>query len=203
MTPPSREGLKGVKFWLTLSSLSPLFILLPAKYQEVCSLAAKGSKVATFCGQAWAGSAIWVGLVAIFVGVPLAVLAIRQSVAKRDNDVVNVTVESAEDRRDHLIAYLFAVFLPLYQTSADTWPALLALAFSVVFVIWLFYFLNSYYVNPYFALRGYRTFQIGLERRAQSGTRSEPVILLSRRRDVRAGDRIRALRIGEGVYLED
>lgn len=201
--PPRHEGLKGVKFWLTLSSLSPLFILLPAKYKEVCALTAQGSWGNRFCASPWSGVIVWSTIVLIFVGIPFLVLILRETISKRDNDSAIITIDSSEDKRDHLIAYLFAVFLPLYQTNANSWPTLLALLFSIGFVIWIFYFLNSYYVNPYFAMRGYRTFLVTPQHRTQLGTRSEPVVLLSKRRHVRADDRIRVLRLGEGVYLED
>lgn len=202
MTYRRPQNLRFVRFLLTLSSLSPLFVLLPLKYQEACNVFPAGP-IHELCGWSWLGVVLWLCVFAFLVLLPLLLLRGRIAAARRTHDQDRLIIETAADKREHLVAYLFAVFLPLYQTGADAGPALIALGLSIFFVIWLFNYLNAYHVNPYFALQGYRMFQITTPAHAQQGFRSDPAILITKRYHIPARTEIVALMLADGVYLED
>ena len=90
---PASEGLPFVRLAMIVSSLSPLFLLW----------AVRGIKPLP---DKWLIS-ICIGLVII----PNAILFLRVWIARRRQDKRSITVEAADDPRDHLLVYLFAALL--------------------------------------------------------------------------------------------
>src|SRR6266487_3375410 len=90
------EGLKLARFLMVLSSVSPLFVLW----------ALRGSRVVE---DRWL-----VTVCLLFIVIPNGFLWLRISTAKRNKELRKLTVVRAEDHRDHLLVYLFAMLLPFY-----------------------------------------------------------------------------------------
>src|SRR5438046_2562025 len=96
------EGLKAARLLMVLSSISPLFVLW----------AIRGNKLIpdhyflAFCG--------------VMVVVPNAFLWLRLRIARMQEDKREIKVGAAEDHRDHLLVYLFALLLPFYAADLGT-----------------------------------------------------------------------------------
>ena len=108
------EGLKVARLLMVPSSISPLFILW----------AVRGSKILPdwyllcFC--------------AFMVVLPNLFLWLRISAAKKHQVRRELVIGSAEDHRDHLLVYLFAMLLPFYPIDTGTWRDLAALISAVL-----------------------------------------------------------------------
>src|SRR2546428_8462309 len=93
------EGLKVARLLMVLSSISPLFILWAIRGNNLIP----DRWLFTFC--------------AAMVIIPYAFLYIRIRTARNLQEKRELVVGTAEDHRDHLLVYLFAVLLPFYATS--------------------------------------------------------------------------------------
>src|SRR5262245_42739781 len=97
------EGLKAARLLLVLSSLSPLFVLWAIRGSDRISNG-------------------WLILIcAVAVVIPNLFLWLRIRTAQRLNELRTIEVGKAEDHREHLLVYLFAMLLPLYAASLTTW----------------------------------------------------------------------------------
>ena len=105
------EGLRLARLLMVLSGMSPLFVLW----------AIRGSKLfpdkylLTLC----------VGMIVL----PNLFLRIRIRAAQKHNLKNELAVGSAEDHRDHLLVYLFAMLLPFYSIDTNNWPGAAPFAF--------------------------------------------------------------------------
>src|SRR5262245_4983902 len=102
-TSKHREGLKAARLLMVLSSISPLFILW----------AIRGNSLISDC---W-----FVGFCAFVVIVPNTFLWLRIRTAKKQADNRELTVGTADDHRDHILVYLFAMLLPFYSADLGSW----------------------------------------------------------------------------------
>jgi hypothetical protein len=178
------EGLKVARLLMVLSSVSPLFVLW----------AIRGSKLLpdryllTFCG--------------VMIILPNLFLWLRIRTAQKLGEKRELAIGSAEDHRDHLLVYLFAMLLPFYPIDTGTWRDLAALLSALGFVVFLFWHLNLHYMNLMFAIRGYRVFTISPpeDNNPLSGRTSQ--VLITPRVALLSGDRIVAYRLSDTVYFE-
>lgn len=178
------EGLKIARLLMVLSSVSPLFILW----------AIRGSKIIPdvylliFCG--------------VMVVFPNLFLWLRIRTAQKLQEKRELVIGSAEDHRDHLLVYLFAMLLPFYPIDTGTWRDLAALLSALAFVVFLFWHLNLHYMNILFAIRGYRVFTVSPpeDENPLSGRISQ--VLITPRVALAAGQHIIAYRLSDTVYFE-
>jgi hypothetical protein len=178
------EGLKLARLFMVLSSTSPLFILW----------AIRGSKlipdlyVLSFC--------------AAMVVLPNLFLWLRIQSAKKHEVKSDLVVGTAEDHRDHLLVYLFAMLLPFYSVDTTSWRDFAALLTAVGFVIFMFWHLDLHYMNIIFAIRGYRVFTILPREDDNPISGRVSLVLVTARTSVLRGDRIVAYRLSDTVYFE-
>ena len=99
--PPKSEGLPITRLMMVLSSISPLFILWAIRGTTVFP----ETWFLSFCG--------------IMVLGPNLFLWRRVKKARKRNDRREIVAGHAEDHRDHLLVYLFAMLLPFYSMSID------------------------------------------------------------------------------------
>lgn len=137
-----QEGLKAARLLMVLSSVSPLFILWAIRGTPLIP----DQYFLTFCG--------------LMVIVPNAFLWLRIETAKKNNENRELVVGIAEDHREHLLVYLFAMLLPFYADNLATWRILAAALAALGFIVFLFWHLNLHYMNVVFAIFGYRVFTI-------------------------------------------
>src|SRR5208282_2120176 len=96
------EGLRFARLLMVVSSLSPLFIFWATK------------------GTALIPERCFLGVCAFMVIVPNVFLGLRIRAVMKYEVRRELVVGKAEDHRDHLLVYLFAMLLPLYAMPLDT-----------------------------------------------------------------------------------
>lgn len=184
--PPNthREGLKAARLLMVLSSISPLFILWAI---------GGNSLIRDF----W-----FVSFCALMVFVPNTFLWWRIRTAKKQSDKREITVGKADDHRDHLLVYLFAMLLPFYSEDVNTWRDFGATMAALAFIVFLFWHLNLHYMNLLFAAFGFRVFTVYPPADGNALTGKTRQALISRRVSLSPGTRITAYRLSDTVYLE-
>jgi hypothetical protein len=178
------EGLRAARLLMVLSGLSPLFLLW----------AIRGSKIVPD-GYLITGCILIVVLPNFFLWLKIKI-AVREQVKKE------LVVGTAEDHRDHLLVYLFAMLLPFYSIDTSNWRDFAALVMALGFVVFLFWHLNLHYMNIIFAIRGYRVFTIvpPADENRFSGRTS--LALITPRTTIRSGEHIIGYRLSDTVYFE-
>jgi hypothetical protein len=178
------EGLKLARLLMVLSGMSPLFILW----------AVKGNKIVP--------DGYLLGVCATLVLIPNFFLWLRIRAAKEQNDLRDIAVEKAEDHRDHLLVYLFAMLLPFYPIDTNTVRDISALLAALAFIVFLFWHLNLHYMNIWFAIRGYRVYVITPieDKNVLSGRAS--LVLITPRTDILKGESIKAYRLSDTLCFE-
>ena len=172
------EGLPFVRLAMIVSSLAPLFVLWAVRGS--CPI--PDNWLIAFC-------------IALIV-LPNAVLLMRLWVARRRRDKKTIEVEIADDHRDHLLVYLFAMLIPLYQANIGNTRDSAATLVALLLVVFLFWHLNLHYMNVLFAAFGYRVFTV----RDVEGV--NVLVLLSRRTALPRGTKVHAYRLSNTVFIE-
>jgi hypothetical protein len=178
------EGLKAARLLMVLSSISPLFILW------------------AIGGNSLIPDRWFIGFCVLMVVVPNAFLWLRIRTAKKQADKREITVGTADDHRDHILVYLFAMLLPFYSEDLGTWRDFGATAAALAFIVFLFWHLNLHYMNLLFAALGYRVFTVypPVDGNPLAGKTRQA--LITRRVSLVSGDQIVAYRLSDTVYLE-
>jgi len=179
-----REGLKAARLLMVHSSISPLFILW----------AIRGNSLIP---DRW-----FIGSCALMVFVPNAFLWLRIRTAKMQADKRELKVGTADDHRDHILVYLFAMLLPFYSEDLGTWRDLGATAAALAFIVFLFWHLNLHYMNLLFAALGFRVFTVYPPADGNPLTGKTRQALITRRVNLAPGDRVVAYRLSDTVCLE-
>lgn len=184
MSKGSNEGLRFVRLMMVLSSMTPLFVLwairgvsvIPDKYFVLLCLA--------------------------FIVAPNAILYYRVIIAKNKGDNKTITVGTADDHRDHILVYLFAMLIPLYDANLGAERDFAATVVAFMFIVFLFWHLNLHYMNLIFAIFGYRVYTINPPRQEDGISGIESFVLLTKRSTLLSGHKITALRLSNTVFLE-
>jgi len=111
-------------------------------------------------------------------------------------------VGSAEDHRDHLLVYLFAMLLPFYPVDLTNARDIAAVVIALAFVVFLFWHLNLHYMNLLFALLGYRVFTILPPKEGNVLSGKTGYILITPRVSIVDGSRLNVYRLSDTVYFE-
>ena len=179
------EGLKVARLLMVLSSLSPLFVLWAVRGTQAIS------------------DSILIPLCAVLVIIPNLGLGLRILLAKKRDDTSSLVPTEIHDQREHIIVYLFAMLIPLFDANIGNQRDFFAVCVALIFVVFIFWKLNLHYVNLIFALFGYNVFTIKVNRSTgQSITHSDTVIVLSKHNSLTAEMPIVAYRISDSVFIE-
>jgi len=179
-----REGLRAARMLMVLSSISPLFILWAIR------------------GNSLIPDRYFVGFCALMIIVPNAFLWLRIRTAKKQADKRELTVGTADDHRDHILVYLFAMLLPFYSEDLGSWRNLGASFAALAFIVFLFWHLNLHYMNLLFAALGYRVFTVYPPADGNPLTGKTHQAVITRRVSLASGDRLVGYRLSDTVYLE-
>jgi hypothetical protein len=180
-----REGLKAARLLMVLSSISPLFILW----------AIRGNSLIP---DRW-----FIGFCALMVVAPNAFLWLRIRTAKKQADKRELAVGTADDHRDHILVYLFAMLLPFYSEDLGSWRDLGATVAALGFIVFLFWHLNLHYMNLLFAALGYRVFTVYPPADGNALTGKTRHAVITRRVSLASGEQLIAYRLSDTVYLEE
>lgn len=178
------EGLKIARLLMVLSSISPLFILWAIR------------------GNSLIPDHYFIALCAVMVVLPNAFLWLRIRVAKKNNDRREVTVGSADDHRDHILVYLFAMLLPFYSEDLGTFRDLAATFAALSFIVFLFWHLNLHYMNLMFAVLGYRVFTVHTPADGNPLNGKVRYAVITRRVSLSPDEMLSTYRLSDTVYLE-
>ncbi len=178
------EGLRAARLLMVLSSISPLFILWAIR------------------GNSLIPDRYFIGLCALMVVLPNVFLWLRIRTAKKQNDKREIAVGTADDHRDHILVYLFAMLLPFYSEDLGSWRFLSASFVALAFIVFLFWHLNLHYMNLIFAALGFRVFTVYPPADGNQLTGKTRQALITRRVSLAPGDRLNAYRLSDTVYLE-
>lgn len=177
------EGLKFARFMMVVSSLSPLFFLW----------AVRGVKCIP-------DTILWIGCVALII-IPNLVLWLKIRICRSQKDTKTLTVGLADDHREHLLVYLFAMLIPLYDVNLGSDREFAAALLALIFIVFLFWHLNLHYMNLVFALFGYRVFTIVPDTK-EDAIDFQPFVLLTQRSYLHKGEQLQAYRISNTVFFE-
>lgn len=178
------QGLKIARLLMVMSSVSPLFILWGIR------------------GNSLIPDYYLIGFCALMVLIPNAFLYFRIRTAMRNNDRREIVVGSADDHRDHILVYLFAMLLPFYSVDAGTLRDLIATIAALAFIVFLFWHLNLHYMNIVFAAFGYRVFTVHPPSDGNPMNGKARYALITRRINLSPSEKVVAFRLSDTVYLE-
>lgn len=181
---PHSEGLKVARLLMVVSSISPLFILWAIR------------------GNSLIPDRYFIVFCALMVVVPNTFLWLRIRTARKQADMRELTVGTADDHRDHILVYLFAMLLPFYSEDLGSWRYLGASFAALVFIVFLFWYLNLHYMNLLFAALGYRVFTVYPPADGNMLTGKTRHAVITRRVSLASGDRLVAYRLSDTVYME-
>jgi hypothetical protein len=181
---PRSEGLKTARLLMVLSSVSPLFILW----------AIRGSRLIP--------DHYFLGFCVLMILLPNTFLWLRIRTAKRNNDRREVTVGTADDHRDHILVYLFAMLLPFYSEDLGSLRDLAVTLAALSFIVFLFWHLNLHYMNLVFAVLGYRVFTVYPSADGNPLTGRTRYAVITHRVSLSQGEKITTYRLSDTVYLE-
>lgn len=181
------EGLSLARLLMVLSSMSPLFILWAIKGGNIAGV--PEPYFLMFCGG--------------FVVIPNLFLWWRIKRVKKREDKRELTAGRAEDHRDHLLVYLFAMLLPFYSVSMETLRDFSAHVAAIAFIVFLFWHLNMHYMNIFWAFRRYRVYTLSPCDDNNSLSGKIPIVLITKRSHIVQGEKIPAYRLSQTVFLED
>jgi hypothetical protein len=186
-TTPARvnhEGLKVARLLMVLSSMSPLFILWAIR------------------GNSLIPDRYFLSFCTFMVVLPNAFLWLRLRTAKKLQEKRDIVIGTAEDHREHLLVYLFAMLLPFYAAELGTWRNLGATLAALIFIAFLFWHLNLHYMNLLFAALSYRVFTVYPPRDNNPLSGRTSLVLITRRVSLSSGEHINAYRLSDTVCLE-
>ena len=137
---------------------------------------------------------------------PSALLYLFLMRAKGRQNNKTITVESAKDQREHLLTYLFAMLIPLFDVNLGGYRDLIAVFIALLFVLFLFWHMRLHYMNLFFAARGYRIFTVearaGTTPAGQGKSRLVTYAVLSKRHHLPSGEALTGWRLGGNVLLD-
>lgn len=171
-----------IRLMLVLACMAPLFILM----------AIRG-----------VGLVPWEVYFPAFIGmalIPNLILIVRILIAVKSNDRKRIRVTNSTDNREQLITYVFAMLLPLFQSSVSTEQDLYAALCALLFVVYIFGHMELYYMNFFFALAGYRILSIRPD--SASGNLSVSHVLITKRSSIPATQDINPIRITDFLLFD-
>lgn len=183
-----QEGLGGVRFLLVWSSLSPVFLLWAIRGVERVS------------------DGMWIPTCLLLFLFPTILLWVFFNRAKRQENNKTITICSAKDQREHLLTYLFAMLIPLFDVNLGGYRDLTAVAIALLFVIFLFWHMRLHYMNLFFAMYGYRIFTVEAVSGTDPGDGDNPRLVtyavLSKRHNLTSGKPLTGWRLGGNVLVD-
>ena len=178
------EALKLARFFMVLSSLSPLFVLWAIRGTDVIP-------------DRW-----FIPGCLLLILLPNGLLWLRITRAQRSKDIRQLSAGETEDYRSHVLVYLFAILLPFYRQELAESRDLAAMVVALAFIIFLFWHLNLHYMNLFFLILKYRVFTVSSPKDGNPYTGMESFVVITRRPSLSPGDSIVAYRLSDTVYLE-
>lgn len=182
------EGLELTRFVLVWSSLSPVFILWAVRGVDAID------------------DKYWVPICGVLFLLPTIILWLILHQARKVENTKTIHISSAKDQREHLLTYLFAMLIPLFDANTDGMRDLIAVSLAFIFVMFLFWHMRLHYMNLFFAMWGYRIFtveaRVGTTQEDRNRDRFVTYAVISRRHFIPENDAITGYRLGGRVLFD-
>ena len=148
----------------------------------------------------------WIPACLAMFAIPTITLAVVQRYQTKIDNTQTITVVGVREEREHLLTYLFAMLIPLFDANLEGTRDLMAVAAAFIFVLLLFWHMRLHYMNVYFALRGYRIFTVEVELSTSVNNRVRKTLktfaVLSKRHYVPENDQLIGIRLGGDVLID-
>lgn len=182
------EGLEFTRFILVWSSLSPVFVLW----------AIRGVDAIT--------DKYWIPICIVLFVLPTLILWCILRQARKAENTKTIHISSAKDQREHLLTYLFAMLIPMFDANTDGMRDLTAVSLAFIFIMFLFWHMRLHYMNLFFAMCGYRIFtveaKIGTTEKDRKRDRFVTYAIISRRHFIPDDDALTGYRLGGRVLFD-
>jgi len=139
-----------------------------------------------------------------FAILPNLYLWVRIHTTRKNNLQGVICIGNAEDHRNHLLAYLFALLLPLYDANIEDTRGFTAIMLAFFFICFLFWHLNLHYMNIFLAFCGYRVYTIQPPKNTPDTPigGQEPFVLITWRPYINDMHQISAFYVSRTLYFE-
>lgn len=181
--PRYGEGSALLRLALVLSSMSPL--LLP--------WAIRGTTLMPY----WVFLCICLSLFCLFNSV-LFYIYYRSC---DDSNIRPIEVGRADDVRQDVIAYLFAMALPFYTADLDSGRNAAATGVAFLLVVFLFWGLNLHYLNLWIVVFGYHCLRVTSPDNQGRHSSAPSFMVISRRPTFRADSTVRGHMVSNTVLV--
>ncbi|RWO81035.1 hypothetical protein [Mesorhizobium sp.] len=182
------EGLGLVRFILVWSSLSPVFLLWALRGVEPIS------------------DRFWIPICTALFLLPTVILICIFRRARASQNEKTIVISASRDQREHLLTYLFAMLIPLFQASLTGLRDIVAISVAFLFIMFLFWHMRLHYMNLIFALWGYRIFTVeargGTTEKDRDTGRLVTYAVISRRHYLVDGEPLTGYRLGGSVLVD-
>ncbi|MBB3972794.1 hypothetical protein [Hansschlegelia beijingensis] len=179
-----KPGFSFARLVLVASSLSPLFVLWALR------------------GTPSVSDAYWIPACAAMFLLPNAFLWVLVKRTRRSHNNITFKVHAPKDQREHLLVYLFAMLIPLYDANMGFGRDLAAVSAALLFIVLLFWHLNLHYMNLFFAIKGYQIFTVDVAVDGGDSPNFATYAVISKRRRLEEGTTLVGLRLGGNVVLD-
>lgn len=180
-----KQGFSFARFVLVISSLSPLFVLWGIR------------------GTSSVEDKYWAPICASLFVLPNIFLWAMVRRTRKSNNNITFKVSASRDQREHLLVYLFAMLIPLYDANMGGARDLAAVSVTFIFVAFLFWHLKLHYMNLLFAVKGYHIFTVDVQIAAQGDSPNfTTYAVISKRQRLEEGMTLAGLRLGGNVVLD-
>jgi hypothetical protein len=151
--------------------------------------------------------AVWIPTCLVLFVLPTAILYWTFHRARKSKNVKTIDVISAHDQREHLLTYLFAMLIPLFDVNLGGVRDIFAVAFAFMFVMFLFWHMHLHYMNIIFAILGYRIYTVEVKIGTKGSDREQPRLktfaVISRRHHLPEGSALTGYRLGGNVLVDN
>jgi hypothetical protein len=180
-----KEGLLTARLLLVLSSLSPAFLLW----------AVRGVKDVP--------DAIWVTICMVMLIVPNLFLYLMMRRTRQVRNSKTIQIKGARDQREHLLVYLFAMLVPLYDVNLEGYRSIAALSLAFAFIVFIFWHMKLHYMNVFLAMFGYQIFTVETEEPLSGDSPAVTTYaVITRRSSIDSGRPLTGYRLGGNVLLD-
>lgn len=173
-----------IRVLLVLGGMSPLFILWAIRGSPLIQdkYFVSGCLIAFTVSNAY---------------IPVLIVATKRAKVPR-----RVTVDRVDDRRSDVLAYLFAMMLPFYTVSLESWRDVTASAVAFMFVLCLFVGLRLHFLNFWLIVFGFHCYSTTTLRSEFSDVKTAELIILTRNGGLSQGDVVKGWSVTPNFVLE-
>jgi hypothetical protein len=148
----------------------------------------------------------WIPACLAMFAIPTIILALMQRYQTKIDNSQTINIVGVREEREHLLTYLFAMLIPLFDANLEGGRDLMAVGAAFIFVLLLFWHMRLHYMNLYFALRGYRIFTVEVELSTTSNNRARKTLttyaVLSKRHHIPENEPLTGIRLGGEVLID-